>query len=375
MIKKPSVLFLIHLPPPWHGSSIVGKTIYEDKLLHDLFHCFFVNLLASRSIRETGKFRFEKIKKFFSLFIRIVSIIIRSKPNLCYFAVTVTGIGFLRDLIIITVLKLFRIKIVYHLHNKGIRLKEKNFLNHIFYKYTFKDSEVIILSKHLYPDVSNYVNSEKVHVCPNGIEEKITYSIRNEKNSAPVILFFSNLIASKGVFILLQACAILKGRGVSFNCYFIGEEGDLSSADFQERVVGMKLTEEVKYLGPRYGEEKEEIFSIADIFAFPTFYQKETFGLVNLEAMKHSLPVVSTYEGGIPDIVENGVTGFLVPQRNVESLADKLEILLKDPSLRHQMGEQGRRKFINEFTQEIFEKRISEILVKITECRCKEVYI
>jgi hypothetical protein len=39
------------------------------------------------------------------------------------------------------------------------------------------------------------------------------------------------------------------------------------------------------------------------------------------------------------------------------------------------MGEQGRRKFINEFTQEIFEKRISEILVKITECRCKEVYI
>jgi glycosyltransferase involved in cell wall biosynthesis len=104
------------------------------------------------------------------------------------------------------------------------------------------------------------------------------------------------------------------------------------------------------------------VFKESDIFTLPTYYQSECFPLVNLEAMQHSLPIISTSEGGVPDIVIDGVNGFLVPQQNSEALADKLEILIKDPELRIKMGLAGKKIYKEKFTLEIFEKRIVEIL-------------
>ncbi len=73
--------------------------------------------------------------------------------------------------------------------------------------------------------------------------------------------------------------------------------------------------------------------------------------LVLLEAMQYSLPVVSTPEGAIPDVVDDGVTGFLVPQRDTSALADKLEVLIKDPDLRVKNGSRGKvQNMSREFT-------------------------
>jgi glycosyltransferase involved in cell wall biosynthesis len=84
--------------------------------------------------------------------------------------------------------------------------------------------------------------------------------------------------------------------------------------------------------------------------------------LVLLEAMQHSLPVVSTFEGAIPDVVEDGVTGFLVLQRDAIALAEKIELLIKNPELRTSMGIAGRKRYENNFTISIFENRLKEIL-------------
>ncbi|MDT8375045.1 MAG: glycosyltransferase family 4 protein, partial [Bacteroidales bacterium] len=97
----------------------------------------------------------------------------------------------------------------------------------------------------------------------------------------------------------------------------------------------------------------------------PTF--NDCLPLVLLEAMQHSLPVVSTPEGAIPDVVEDGVNGFLVPQKNATALADKLEVLIKDPDLRHKMGSAGRARYEAQFTLERFERRIVEILNQVAE--------
>jgi glycosyltransferase involved in cell wall biosynthesis len=118
------------------------------------------------------------------------------------------------------------------------------------------------------------------------------------------------------------------------------------------------------YAGRKYGSEKTPYFENADIFAFPTFYHNETFGLVNLEAMEYKLPVVSTNEGGIPDVVVNGQNGLICERNNAESLATALETLLLDKNLRFQYGENGYKKFKSEFTLKSFEKRIVEILKK-----------
>ena len=84
--------------------------------------------------------------------------------------------------------------------------------------------------------------------------------------------------------------------------------------------------------------------------------------------MEHGLPCISTTEGGIPGIIDNGKAGFLVPKHDVAVLADKIEMFIRDTDLRHKMGLAGREKFEREFTLEVFEKRMVEILSNNVKC-------
>ena len=179
----------------------------------------------------------------------------------------------------------------------------------------------------------------------------------------PHLLFLSNLIPSKGVYVLLDACRVLKKRGLDFKCDFVGgETKEIDRATFETAVKERDLEGVVCYHGPKYGEEKDAYWQSADVFVFPTFYFNECFPLVLLEAMQWRLPLVSSDEGGIPDIVEDGVNGFVCPRQNVQSLADALEKLITDPTLRQQMGERGYQRYLDLYTLEAFEKRFAALL-------------
>jgi len=339
---------------------MVGDYINKSQSINTEFYCDYINLLASKEVSESGKLSLNKLVDFLKIIINLFFQLVRKRPNICYLALTVTGLAFFRDVVIVMLLKVFRIKRVYHLHNKGVSKFQNKKLYRYFYSFVFKDAEVIILSKYLYPDIKDFVSENKVHVCPNGIPyNKKQRGQGQEKNSRfPTILFLSNLIESKGVFLLLEACSRLRGKGLDFQCLFVGGVGDITVEVFNEQVRSKGLVDNVKYLGRKYGDEKDEIFSSADIFAFPTYYYYETFGLVNLEAMQYELPVISTYEGGIPDIIDDGKTGFLIPQKDVEALTEKLETLIKDPDLRRKMGVAGRKKFEERFTLQKFEENL-----------------
>jgi glycosyltransferase involved in cell wall biosynthesis len=287
--------------------------------------------------------------------------LITSKYDICYFALSVNGVAFYKDAILISLLKVFRVKLVYHLHNKGVSINKSN-VYLILYKYVFNNSEIILLSELLYYDIQEFVKKEKTHVCFNGIEKIIDKNelINTKNNVIPEVLFLGNLIEGKGIYVLLEACAILKSRKIAFVCNFVGGEADVTVRDFKKKKKMLGLTENVHYLGKKYGNEKLYALNHADILAFPTFY--DCFPLVLLEALQFSLPVVSTFEGGVPDIIINNENGFVVPQHDAIAFADKLEILIKDKVLRQQMGEAGRKKYESEFTLEKFEDRLVEIV-------------
>ena len=366
MDKKKNILFILHLPPPVHGSSLVGQTIRQSKVINSSFECRYINTLVSRSVNETGKKSFIKVFRFVAVWFQLLVEIIKKKPDICYLALTATGAAFYKDVLLVGLLKLFNIKRIYHLHNKGVALSASNKINKLLYQFVFKNAEVILLSNYLYNDIESFVPSTRVHICPNGIEDTVTVQKPRlkEKEKSVKILFLSNLIESKGVLVLLKACEIISQKGIDFECDFVGAEGDLSAKQFNEKVSQMQLTSKVNYLGKKFGNEKQNAFATADIFAFPTYYSNECFPLVLLEAMCNGLPVISTFEGGIPDIVEQGVTGFLISQKDENSLADKLEELIRNQELRQKMGSNGRKKFETEFKQEIFEKRMIGIIQK-----------
>jgi glycosyltransferase involved in cell wall biosynthesis len=175
------------------------------------------------------------------------------------------------------------------------------------------------------------------------------------------LLFLSNLIPSKGVYVLLDACKMLKDRGVAFQCNFVGGESkEMDRRAFEEAVKERGLEGRVLYHGPKYGEEKEHYWSMADVFVQPTY--EDCFPLTILEAMQHGLPVVSTDEGAVPDMVADGENGFVCRRKDAEGLAQALERLLQDEALRHRMGAEGYRIYQENFTLQCFERRFVECL-------------
>lgn len=362
--KPTKIIFLLHLPPPIHGSSMVGESIKNSTIINDSFECSYLNLLVSRVLNETGKTSSMKILRFVGVWFSLLGNIINKKPEVCYLALTASGTAFYKDVLLVALLRLFKIKRVYHLHNKGVSENETNKIQHFFYRFVFNGAEVILLSNQLYKDVETFVPLSNVHVCANGIVdttmkfERKTYTKKTVK-----ILFLSNLMESKGVFELLDACTILQQRGIEFECNLVGAEGDLNASQFSEKVKQKQLSGKIKYLGKKYGKDKHDVFADADIFIHPTL--NDCFPLVLLEAMQYSLPIVSTFEGGIPDIVDENVTGFLVPQKNAVALAEKLEMLIENSELRQQMGKAGRQKFDEKFTLEKFEHKLNEILQQV----------
>lgn len=357
------ILFVLHYPPPVHGSSIVGLQIKESKLINDTFNCKYINLGTSKTINEIGGINMVKLLRYLTILWQLFKNIIFNRPDICYFSITSKGTPFYKDSSLALIVKLFGIKLIYHFHNKGVSLRQDKFLDDFLYKLVFKNSNVILLSKYLYYDIQKYVLKEHVYYCPNGIPDIEIRQIKKEGRTIVELLFLSNLMESKGVFVLLDVCKLLKSKKLPFQCTIIGGIGDVSEQYFLSRLQKMDLTNYMNYVGKKFGKDKEKVFRNADIFMHPTL--NDCFPLVLLEAMQYSLPIVSTFEGGIRDIVEDGVTGFLVPKKNVKLLAEKLEILINDTVLRQQMGIAGRKKYEKEFTLEIFENRLNEILHQV----------
>jgi len=207
-----------------------------------------------------------------------------------------------------------------------------------------------------------------VYFCPNGIPN-IVMPEPSEKNmnEAPVckFLFLSNMMEEKGVLVLLEACKILKNKNINFECHFIGAWSDITETFFYKTLEEFDIKSEVFAHGKQYGDDKLKFFQSADVFVFPTFYHNECFPLVLLEAMQAELPIVSTNEGGIEDIVQDGITGVLVERRNSGVLAEKLELLINDKLWREKMGKAGKDRFDQFFTIDHFENKILEILKQV----------
>lgn len=364
MQKKPCVLFILHLPPPMHGAAAMGKYVHDSQLVNDTFECRYINLAMARNIDDVGAFKFHKIGTFLKLLCNVRKEVKSFRPDLVYITPNSKGGAFYKEFVIIEMLKRMGCKVVAHFHNKGVSEWQHRWYNDILYKAYFNNMKVILLAEALYSDISKYADWKDIYLCPNGIPDVCQGDAPVEhKNDIPHILFLSNLIESKGVLVLLDALQILKTRGVAFVCDIVGgESAEINVARLNEEVIKRDLNDVVIYHGSKYGDEKASFFHKADIFVFPTFYPGETFGLVLLEAMQQSVPCVTTNEGGIPSVVEDGVTGFIVSKKQSLPLAERLEQLIADDTLRREMGVAGRKRYEQLFTLEKFEYCLTDIL-------------
>lgn len=366
---KPRILFILHLPPPVHGAAMMGQYIHDSKVINERFDCHYINLTTAKSLQDIGKGGVKKLWRFFCLLLRIVKGLVRVKPQLVYVTPNSHGGAFYKDFVVVQLIKLMGYRVIVHYHNKGVATRQDRWLDDKLYRLFFKNLKVILLAEALYKDVEKYVKRKDVFVCPNGIPASLDKEpVAERKNEIPQLLFLSNLLVDKGVLVLLDALKVLKDKGYSFVCHFVGgETAEIDAARFAEEVKTRGLNQMALYLGKRYGEEKNEEYGNADVFVFPTYYYNECFPLVLLEAMEHAVPCISTREGGVSAIIDDGVNGFMVEKRDANAQADRIEFLLTHPEERTRMGIAGYQKFKNEFTLPKFEARMKQILERANE--------
>ncbi|GEO11241.1 glycosyltransferase family 4 protein [Segetibacter aerophilus] len=348
------LLFVGQFPPPIHGVSVLNNYLLQSKIIRAEFTIDFIDLKFGRTIKELEKFSIKKL----IIAVRYIFVIIYKtcmvRYSIVYFTLTPTGFGFYRDALYVLIMKFFSSKIVLHLHGKGIQNNIDNIIKRKLYRHVLKDTSIICLSERLIFDLDN-VYFGKPFIVPNGIEIQKDAGLKKTAliQGIPRILFVSNFIKNKGVLVLLDALTILKDRGYDFEARFVGAPSNITIEMLENEIEERGMKGHVTVVGPLYSELKFKEFKNADIFVFPTY--NDAFGLVNLEAMQYGLPVISTFEGSIPDVVINEVTGYLVEKEDISMLAEKIEILIKDEALRLEMGSKGYERCRGHFALENFE--------------------
>ncbi|MEY6432458.1 glycosyltransferase family 4 protein [Thioalkalicoccus limnaeus] len=161
------------------------------------------------------------------------------------------------------------------------------------------------------------------------------FNFRPPTRTGREILAVGRLVEKKGFDVLIDACGILRDRGIAFSCRIVGE--GVERATLSARIGQLNLGAKVRLVGPQPHAELIETFREAAVVAAPCVIgadgDRDGLPTVLLEAMALGIPCVATDVTGIPELVRDGDTGLCVPQRDPRALADALERLLDDTDL------------------------------------------
>lgn len=197
--------------------------------------------------------------------------------------------------------------------------------------------------------------AEKVAVIHCGVDTRAFQPTdRQEPNTRLALLCTGTLHEVKGQTYLIEACRLLRERGIDFVCRFVGDGPDRAALETQVQRAG--LTGQVHLLGLRTREQVADLLSQTDIVVTPSVPtrtgKREGIPVVLMEAMGSGVPVVASGISGIPELVEHERSGLLVPPRNAPALADAIERLHADPLLRRRLGAAGRETVLHAFDLE-----------------------
>ena len=215
------------------------------------------------------------------------------------------------------------------------------------------------------------INEEKVHVVPNGVDttkfkpagKEHARNLLNLPQDKNIVLFVGALRKIKGVDYLIEAAKYFVDANTDL--FMVGRDDGLRKS-LEKRAQELEISDYIKFTGPVNHEDIPLWISASDILVLPSL--SEGRPNVVLEALSCEVPVVATDVGGIPELMVDGETGYLVPAKNPAELSEKINKLLEDRSRREKMGKFGRKSIIQrELTWESHAKKTVDIYSELLQ--------
>jgi len=202
------------------------------------------------------------------------------------------------------------------------------------------------------------LDAEKVKVIPMPVNPKMFHPSPLPQQKRKRTLCVARYTQQKGLEYFTKACKILKEKGIDFEAQIVGE-GPLRT-QLQEEINGLNLGDQVSLREVVSQQKLSQLYAESYLCVLPSI--EEGFGLVLVEAQLCKRPVIGTASGGIPDIIEDEVSGLLVPPRDHISLASAMERVLTDHNLAEGLAEAGYLSASSKFSPETIQAKYSELL-------------
>ncbi len=332
----------------------------------------------SRRVGKSNKL-YNRIFDYILIFLNVLQKCLQNRFAFAYLTTSQSKKGFYRDYVLISILKLFKVKVYCHQYGANyhqmldvMSIKDRKRLNSMI-DYVDK---YIVEGEYMKEQFSFYSGyMEKVVVIPNGlpVEGENMMRPKTYNPSEPFTLFYlSNLIFSKGYFDVLQAVNLLVNRdGLKVNCVFAGRfmaavddafKGIANKSSFDDYVKENNLSDYISYFPGLYGEEKDFYFSRSNSFILPSYYINEGQPVSIIEAMAYGcVPIVTNYRH-IPMMINNDNGCFVEPQ-SPESICSVVKSLINNPDVYHNKSVKSIEDYKAKFRFDVYASKLLDVII------------
>jgi glycosyltransferase involved in cell wall biosynthesis len=228
---------------------------------------------------------------------------------------------------------------------------------------------VTVVSRAMHDEVIKLdADHDKVHVIPMGVDLQNRFVPPEIRANNASLLFVGRLVEKKGLSYLIDALPLILKRHPNVRLRIAGDGPEKMNLKIQ--CVKLGICDHVRFLGAVKNELLPALYQTSGVLVFPSVIaddgDREGFGLVVVEALGCECATVVTDLPAMQDIIVDGKTGLVVPQKNIRKLAEKVVLLLDDQKLRESLGREGRRHVLRNFDWTIIAEKYRKLIESIS---------
>ena len=351
------------LPPPLHGVTVSTSFVLANEALLERFDVEHLDTSDHRTHENVGRWELGNVVLGIRDALRLGSRLPRRR-GVVYLPISQSTPGFVRDSLFVHLSRLAGWKVAVHL--RGGEFRRFYALSPALVRWWIRltmrrVTSAAVMGPSLVGEFEGLVPSDRVAVVPNGTPD---LEPDGEPRDPETVLFLSNLRRRKGVVESVDAALRVIQQRPSSRFLFVGEWEE-PALELELRARAREAGDAIRFIGSAQGRRKRNLLLGSSILLFPP-KEPEGHPRVVLEALSAGLPVVTTSRGAIVDTVSDGEAGFVLSDADPEQLAARMLRLLSDSSLRERMSRAARETYLEHFTQERADRRLSDWLHEVS---------